>query len=355
MYNGQKVIDVHGHMSTPPHFRAYAFNLIALRSPAEGSLEISNELMETALSRHLKMLDNLNVDIQMISPRPVAMMQWEQPLLVEKWTRVTNDVIHQQCVTHGDRFVGIAQLPQNRDLDTGNCVPELERCIKDLGFIGALVNPDPGGDRQAPGMDQPYWFPLYEAAAALQAPLIVHPGISRDQRISIIPHNYQYNNITEETLAVQLLEYSDVFDRFPRLRMIICHCGGALRRFLVKGQRVGSGVVRDSGEAAGGQVGMAVRQAEGPHDRDTSNNLFFDTCAYDKDFLSTAIRQRGTSQMLFGTEAPGSGSNLINPETNRPSDDLVPVIDSIDFLSAEDKMNIFHNNAARVFPLLKAG
>jgi len=33
MYNGQKVIDVRGHMSTPPHFRAYADDLIALRSP----------------------------------------------------------------------------------------------------------------------------------------------------------------------------------------------------------------------------------------------------------------------------------------------------------------------------------
>jgi predicted TIM-barrel fold metal-dependent hydrolase len=354
MYDGKKVIDVHGHMSTPPHFRAYAYNLIALRSPADGGLEISDELMETALTRHLKMLDSLNVDVQMISPRPVAMMHWEQPLLVEKWTRVTNDIIRQQCAMHPGRFVGVAQLPQNGDLDTSNCVRELERCVKELGFIGALVNPDPGADRQAPGMDQPYWYPLYEAAEALNAPLIVHPGISRDPRIAIIPHNYQYNNITEETLATQLLENSDVFDRFPRLRVIICHCGGALRRFLVKGQKVAGGVVRDSGEAAGGQVGMATRQAETPHERDTTNNLFFDTCAYDKDFLTTAIRQRGPRQMLFGTEAPGSGSNLINPETGRSSEDLVPLIDRIEGLSAEDKLNIFHDNAKRVFPLLKA-
>src|SRR5579875_2006636 len=68
MYHGQKVIDVHGHMSTPPHFRAYAYNLVALRTPSQDDLFIPDELMETALARHLKMLDENNIDLQMISP-----------------------------------------------------------------------------------------------------------------------------------------------------------------------------------------------------------------------------------------------------------------------------------------------
>lgn len=106
MYNRQKVIDVHGHMSTPPHFRAYAYNLIALRSTGDGALEISDELMETALGRHLKMMDERNIDVQMISPRPVAMMHWEAAFLVDKWTRTTNDIIYQQLKMHPDRVMG---------------------------------------------------------------------------------------------------------------------------------------------------------------------------------------------------------------------------------------------------------
>jgi predicted TIM-barrel fold metal-dependent hydrolase len=362
MYNGQKVIDVHGHMSTPPHFRAYAYNLIALRTPGEGTLEMSDKLMQEALARHLRMLDEREIDVQMISARPVAMMHWEAEFLVQKWSRVTNDVIHRQCQLHPDRFRGIAQLPQNSQVDTRNCLPELERCIQELGFVGALLNPDPGGDRRTPGMNKEYWFPLYEAAQALQAPLIVHPSISRDPRIEVIPSNFQYNNVTEETLATLLLEHSDVFDRFPNLRVIICHCGGALRRSLVKGSRVlvrmgDSGwrqeVVGASGEAAGGQVGMAIQRDEEPDERDVSNNLFFDTCAYDKAFLATAILQRGADRMLFGTEVPGTGSSLMNPETGKPSDDLIPVFDSIEFLSTEDKMKILGRNARRLFPLLK--
>ncbi len=344
MYNGHKVVDVHGHMSTPPHFRAYAYNLIALRSPSEGELEISDDLMETALGRHLKMMNERNIDIQMISPRPVAMMHWERPFIVEKWTRTTNDVIHQHCKLHPDRFVGIAQLPQCSTLDTRNCLEELERCVKKLGFVGAIVNPDPRGDRQTPGMNTEYWFPLYEKAQALNTPLIVHPSISRDPRIEIIPHNYQYNNLTEETLATLLLENSNVFELFPNLKIIICHCGGALNRLLTRGTRTGEG---------GGQVGMAIRRRREDRGRDVSRNLFFDTCAYDEDFLATAIKQRGVDRMLFGTEAPGTGTSIINPETGKPSDDLVPVIDSIEFLTTEDKIKIFSANAKKIFPLLK--
>ncbi len=343
MHNGKKVIDVHGHMSTPPQFRAYAYNLIALRSPGEGELEISDELMETALGRHLKMMDERNIDIQMISARPVAMMHWEAAFIVEGWTRTTNNVIHQQCKMHRDRFVGIAQLPQNSKLNTKNCVEELERCVKEMGFVGAIVNPDPAGDRQTPGMNTEYWFPLYEKAQALQAPLIVHPSISRDPRIEIIPHSYQYNNLTEEALATLLLENGNVFELFPSLKIIICHCGGALSRFVTRGKRTGEG---------GGQVGVAVRRRERAA-RDVSQNLFFDTCAYDKDFLATAIKQRGVDRMVFGTEAPGTGTSVINPDTGKPSDDLVPLVDSIEFLTAEDKKKIFYDNPKRVFPLLR--
>ena len=211
MYRGQPVLDVHGHMSTPPHFRAYAMNLIALRS-AEGALEMSDELMRPALDRHIRVMDERQIDVQLISPRPVAMMHWEMPHLVKHWTHVTNDVIAQICRAHPTRFVGVAQLPQDVDQDTRNCVEELERCVDELGFVAATLNPDPGAGRKAPGVHEPYWYPLYEAAQQLDVALILHPSISRDPRIAILSHSYQFNNMVEEALATQLYEASDVFD-----------------------------------------------------------------------------------------------------------------------------------------------
>ena len=119
-----------------------------------------------------------------------------------------------------------------RAIDTSNCIVEFRRSVEELGFVGAMINPDPGADRQTPGMNKEYWFPLYEESVRLQAPLIVHPSISRDPRLDGLPSSYQYNNITEETLATLLLENSDVFDRYPELKIVICHCGGALERNL---------------------------------------------------------------------------------------------------------------------------
>jgi predicted TIM-barrel fold metal-dependent hydrolase len=362
MYKGKTVIDVHGHLSTPPHFRAHAMNLIALRTPGEGDVQIPEPAMKAALDRHLRMLDERNIDVQMISPRPVAMLHWERPFLVESWSRATNNVIAKQCRQHPTRFVGIAQLPQSPELNIAACVTELKRSVTDLGFVGAILNPDPGGDRRAPGVDDPAWFPLYEAAEKLQATLIVHPSISRDPRIEKIPHSYQYNNMTEETLATLLFEHGDVFERFPGLRVVICHCGGGLRRIMALGDAVDAtrpadapdNFVRPSGEQAGGQVGTAPDGPPKEHEHaDLSENLFFDTCAYDPWFLGTAIRQRGPSRMVFGTEVPGSGSAAFNPQTGRPADDVLAILDGFDFLSEEQTLDIVHRNPQRIFPLLK--
>ncbi len=324
MYNGIKVIDVHGHMSTPPEFRAHIANNVALNTPSK--LQLSDERLETALQRHLQVMDERNIDVQLVGPRPVAMWHWMRPFLQENWTRVTNDVIAQSVRLHPDRFVGMAQLPQSPyDKDTRHCAAELERCVKELGFVGAYLNPDPGGQKTVPGVNDEFWYPLYEKAQELGAVLMVHPSASYDRRLEVIPHNYQINNVTEEYIAMMLYQHTRVFDDFPRLKIVICHCGGGLQRFIPTDHHLG---------------------------RDFPDNLFFDTCAYDTDFLTAAIRQKGVDRMLFGTEAPGSGG-AVRPDTGRPSDDLVPVIDRLEILSPEDKVKIFHTNAKKVFPLLK--
>lgn len=320
MHNGQKVIDVHGHMTTPPHFRQFAANLVSQNSPQK--FELADEQLARAQERHLQVMNERNIDLQLLGPRPIAMWHWMRPFLQELWCRVTNDVIARICKLHPDRFVGMAQLPQNSTLDTRNCIPELVRCVKELGFVGAYLNPDPAGDKQTPGMHEEYWYPLYEKAQELDIPLFVHPSVSYDRRIEVIPANYQMNNYIEEFIALQLLTHSNVFQTFPRLKVVICHCGGALNRFIPTDRHIAQ--------------------------KDLSKNLFFDACAYDVNFLTAAIKQRGVDQMLFGTEAPGSGG-AVRPDTGRPSDDLVPVIDSLGFLTAEDKLKIFHKNPLKVF------
>src|SRR5438552_1650056 len=137
MHNGYKVLDIHGHMSTPPDFRGHVANMVALNTPSK--LDLSDEKLETALQRHLKVMDERNIDVQIIGPRPVAMWHWMRPFLQDAWCRITNDVIAQSVRLHPDRFIGAAQLPLSRDRDTSFCVRELERCVKELGFVSAYL------------------------------------------------------------------------------------------------------------------------------------------------------------------------------------------------------------------------
>jgi predicted TIM-barrel fold metal-dependent hydrolase len=327
MYNGQKVLDVHGHMTTPRDFAAHVSTLIATNG-SPGAFKLSDEQLEEALAgRHLKVMDDRNIDVQIIGPRPIAMHHWMRPFLQRHWCRVTNDIIAQSVRLHPDRLLGMAQLPQNRDEDTSRLIEELERCVKEHGFVGAYLNPDPAGDKMTPGVHEPYWYPLYEKACELDVVLMVHPATSYDRRIEALNANYQINNVVEEYVATQLFSRTDVFDRFPTLKVVVCHCGGSLDRWFRTDAHLGQ--------------------------KDLSKNLFFDLCAYEEWFLKAAIKQRGIDQVMFGTEAPGSGGR-VRPDTNRPSDDLVPVIDSLETLTLEDKMKIFNGNAKRVFPALRS-
>jgi predicted TIM-barrel fold metal-dependent hydrolase len=334
MYDDVQVLDVHGHVSVPPAANTFAVRMMATNTaadspvgqPTAGPAQVTLEEFHEAARRHADYLDERSIDVQVIGPRPFMMLGWMEDHLLPAWTRYVNDMIRQQCEFFPDRFLGACQLPQVSEArDLSNCLDELERCVTGYGFVAAYVSPDPGGRRTTPGMHEPYWYPLYERAQELGIPLIVHGTNSLDPRFRVVPQNYQLGFVTEQYLAGQFLSHGDVFDRYPELKVIICHCGGALDRFIATDHHIAQ--------------------------KDLSDNLFYDTCGYDLNFLEAAVRQRGVERMAFGSEAPGSG-NAVRPETGRTSDDLVPVIDSFDFLTREDKVKIFNTTPAKIIPAL---
>lgn len=331
MYNGVKVLDVHGHVSSPAAARSYVAMLMASNTASASPLaggrrdaDLSDEAFYNAGKRHVGIMDERNIDVQIIGPRPFMMLGWMADHLLPAWTRFVNDCIAKQCKDFPDRFLGAAQLPQNSDAaDISHVLPELRRCVDDLGFVATYVSPDPKGARTTPGMHEAYWFPLYEECQRRNLPIIVHGTNATDRRFSIVPQNYQLGFVIEQYLATQFLTHGDVFDRYPDLKVIVCHCGGALNRFIPTDNHLAQ--------------------------RDVSNNMFYDTCAHDLNFLTAAIRQRGVKNTVFGTEAPGSGS-AVRPETGKTADDLVPVIGAFDWLSEDDKLDIFNRTPAKLFP-----
>lgn len=336
MYNGGKVLDIHGHVTAPLHGTpALAFMLagntpidLDSRTQTNEFLGMTAQAWDESVASHIAELDIRSIDAQLIGPRPFLMLGWMNQHILESWTRFVNNMIARQVAMAPDRFVGACQLPQNAHAgDLSGSVHELERCVHELGFKGVYLSPDPTGDRKSPGMDTAYWDPIYAKCQEYGIPIIVHGSNCMDPRIHNIPANYQIGFVWEQYLATQLFSHGDVFERFPELKVVICHCGGALDRFI----------------------------KTDPHlsQKDVSKNLFFDTNALDLHFLEAAIKQKTSHRLCFGTEAPGSGK-MIRPETGRPGDDLVPVIAGFDFLTEEDKHRIFEHNPAHVCPGLGA-
>ncbi len=335
MYAGHHVFDVHGHVSPPLGGMGLYFMLLqATNSPVatpfeqpQGNYDFGDDQWQAAVARHLQMLDDREIDAQLLGPRPFLMFGGMQPHLFPHWTRFVNDCIAKQVEIRPDRFIGACQLPQSvTEADSTHCLAELDRCVGDLGFGGVYVSPDPTNHRDGPSFASRYWDPVYARCEQLGVPIVIHGTGCGDPRLAHIPNNYQMAFVAEQYWAAQSLGHSDVFDRFPGLKVLVCHCGGALNRFI----------------------------ASDPHlpQRDLSQNLFYDSCAHDTDFLQAAIKQRTPSQVAFGSEAPGSGGAL-RPDTGRPADDLVPVIGGFDFLSADDKRMIFETVPLSVVPAFR--
>lgn len=337
MHGDLKVLDVHAHVSVPPLANSLLLNMLAtntaMQSPLSGgegmeafAPAVSAEAFRQAAAAHVTYIDERGIDVQILGPRPYMTLGWMAPHLRAPWARYVNDMIHQQCQMFPDRFLGACQLPQDpHQPDISHCLTELRRCIDELGFVAVYASPDPEGRQTTPGMHEPYWYPLYEECERRSLPIIVHGTNSQDPRFGVVPHNYQLGFLVEQYLATQFLGHGPVFDLYPELRVVVCHLGGALNRFIPTDYHLPQ--------------------------RDLSQNLFFDSCGHDVHFLEAAIKQRGVDQVCFGVEAPGSGK-AIRPETGRTADDLIPVLESFEWLSREDLRKILHDNPAKVCPAL---
>lgn len=330
------IIDIHAHFTAPNDLYVYKSSLLSSRSRGRGRLKFSDEAILEALNKpvhggggHLAQLDEVGTDIQILSPRPYQLMPSEDPpSIVHNFVRACNDLTARQVALFPDRFIGMAALPQCMGAPISDTFEELDRCVKEMGFVGTLLNPDPHeGLSVPPPLSDEYWYPLYEKLVDLDIPAMLHTASVRSPR-----HNYTLHFILEESIAVITLCNSRVFKDFPKLKIIVSHAGGAIPyqigRFLSAGRK----------------------HAEAVSFEDSLRRLYFDTAVYTQDALEMLFRWATPARCMFGTERPGAGTSK-DPATGRWLDDTRPLIESIAWLSDADKKAIFEDNARKVFNL----
>ncbi len=145
------IIDAHTHYTTAPlELQGYrAQQIINLGRPLRAKLQVSDEALERSMQGQFKRMKDTGIDRLLFSPQASAMgHHFGSPLVSRYWTEACNDLIARVARLWPDRVSPVCQLPQSPGVSPKEWVDELERCVKELGFVGCNVNPDVAGGRE---------------------------------------------------------------------------------------------------------------------------------------------------------------------------------------------------------------
>ena len=332
------IIDCHGHYTTAPaghsQFRERQlawFANPALPAPTPAVIG-DDEIRETIETNQLALQRKRGSDLTLFSPRASAMGHHEGDEAVSlSWTRACNDLIARVVELYPDNFAGVCQLPQSPGAPLAASIAELERCVRDLGFVGCNLNPDPsGGHWTAPPLTDRHWYPLYEKMVELDVPAMVHVSASCNPNFHATGAHY----INADTTAFMQFIQGDLFRDFPTLRFVIPHGGGAVPYHW------------------GRYRGLADMLKRPPLAEHVMRNVFFDTCVYHQPGIDLLVRVIDLDNILFGSEMIGAVRG-VDPESGHYFDDTRRYIDAL-ALDERDKRRIFEGNARRVYPRLDA-
>jgi len=146
-------------------------------------------------------------------------------------SREVNDQLSSSTRKHPDRYAALAAIaPQN----PGAAVLELERAVKNLGMKGAVVNSHTQGEY----LDDPKCWEIFEAAEALDVPIYIHPQTPPPAMIDpFLPRGLDgaiYGFAVETGLHLLRIIVAGVFDRFPKLKIVVGHLGEGLPFWLFR-------------------------------------------------------------------------------------------------------------------------
>jgi len=329
------IIDCHGHFTTEPQkhhdFREAQVTYVegkATERPVYPGIS-DEELYVIVEGNQLRLQKDRGSDLTIISPRASGMGHHISGVdIATEWARISNDCVKRIVEMFPENFAGVCQLPQTIDGDLKPVIAELGRRV-DQGFVGCNLNPDPSGGRwSAPPIYDEWWDPMWEAMAALNVPAMIHVSGSCERCLHTTGAHY----INADTAVFMQLIQGDLFERHPKLRLIIPHGGGAAPYHW------------------GRYRGLSIMLEKPPLGEHLMNNLFFDTCVYHQAGIDTLFRVVDRKNILFGSELLGA-VKAVDPETGHSFDDTKRYIDALN-LSAEDRHAIFEGNARRVYPLL---
>jgi 4-oxalmesaconate hydratase len=328
------IIDIHGHYTTcPPGVEAYRGSQISqMGNPTKGKMNVTDdEIRQSIETGQLKQQRERGTDLTVFSPRASAMgHHFGNELISRYWSEHNNDLIYRVCQMFPDNFAPVCMLPQSPGVPPANCIPELERCVLELGFVGCNLNPDPsGGYWTDPPLTDRHWYPLYEKMVELDVPAMIHVSATCNPAF----HQTGSHYLNADTTAfMQVLQRPQLFQDFPTLRFVIPHGGGAVPYHW------------------GRYRGMNLDMGRPELDELLLRNVYFDTCVYHQPGIRLLFEVVGTRNILFASEMIGAVRGK-DPRTGHYFDDTKRYVDALE-LSQEERRAVFEGNAREVYPRL---
>jgi predicted TIM-barrel fold metal-dependent hydrolase len=295
---------------------------------AGGGAPVRERLFDLGELR-LKEMDEAGIDIQVLSHCPPGAQAFDGQTAAEQ-ARGVNDRLNEVVKAKPDRFAGFATLPLR---DPAGSAAELDRCVQELGFKGAMVH----GLTDGIFIDDERYWPIFERAQALDVPIYVHPGPPHPQVVELYYKDYvqKYPSIlsagwgfTVETATAGLrLVLSGVCEKYPGLKIIIGHMGEGLPFLL---WRINHAFSRMGGPGADP---VQFREIFCEHFYVTTSGNFSDPA------LLCTIMEMGADRILFSVDWP-----YIENAPGTAWMEHVP-------LSKEDRVKILNGNAKRLLKM----
>ena len=289
---------------------------------------ISSRLLDLGDER-LRQMDDIGLDRMVISVTTPA-TQTLPPAEAVPLARQANDRLTAAVKAHPDRYSGFATLPTP---DPAAAVLELERCVQELGFVGAMLN-GRAGERY---LDAPEYRPLLQKAADLGVPLYIHPQIApRAVRA------YYYDGFGEKASAAFAsaglgwhyeagitglrLILGGVFDELPGLQIILGHWGEVV---LFYSERIN-------------KMSEYTENLKRPvADYFRSNFYVTGSGIYHTPYLLECIKLLGADRVMYSTDYPFEfGGNSLGKNFLEEAP-----------ISYDDKLKIAHVNAEKLLKL----
>jgi aminocarboxymuconate-semialdehyde decarboxylase len=281
--------------------------------------EVFRPVAETCwnLARRAEAMDEAGIDHHVLSPVPITLTTWAEPVLAIRFARMQNEAFAEAVAQSVSSFSGSSAAGVTQDSagasgasgasgssgggrfswigcvplqDTDAAIAELDFGVNELGMLGVEIGSEVCGRE----LDDPSLRPFFAAAQELDVAIFIHPtdGAGAIRRGGI-PYEFGLGMLTDTAMAAAALVFGGVLDEFPKLRVGLAHgCGSFAWSYprLVRGASM---------NPANGTPDVI-----GAHTASLLGRLWVDTLVFDPEHIPLLIERFGADHLMLGSDFP---------------------------------------------------